>query len=159
MNLNEIYKNIVLEEIGSWEDFFPDMEFEHRYLANEFLNQFVNGRGIDHKEIPKQILNSLKNPFHPIENFEVIYTGTKKGKDISTIQSWSWDEETAWVFSMKWDSHATVIELTAKIFKKQFKYFVVLDSLYNWLMRNVPQEAKDILKVRYYSESEILVLK
>lgn len=131
-------------------------------LVDDFINHFSNNSNFDINNIPKEILNKFPdfstNPItykNRLGRYEKIYTGVKSGKNISDIRSWTLDEETAEGFSKKYNN-GKVIELTSNEFLDNFKYFVSMDVVYDYILKNGIYNEK---LNKYYSESEIVILK
>jgi len=131
-------------------------------LVDDFINHFNDSSNFNINNIPKEILNKFPdfstNPIsykNRLGRNEKIYAGVKSGKNISNIGSWTLDEETAVAFSEK-HNNGKVIELTYDEFFNNFQYFVSMDVIYDYILKKGLYNEK---LNRYYSESEIVILK
>ena len=131
-------------------------------LADDFINHFTDNSNFNINNIPKEILNKFPdfstNPIsykNRLGRNEKIYAGVKLGKSISDIRSWTLDEETAVAFSEKYNN-GKIIELTCDEFLNNFQYFVSMDVIYDYILKKGLYNEK---LNRYYSESEIVILK
>jgi len=131
-------------------------------LVDDFINHFTDSSNFNINNIPKEILNKFPdfstNPIsykNRLGRNEKIYAGVKLGKNISDIRSWTLDEETAVSFSEK-HNNGKIIELTYDEFLNNFQYFVSMDVIYDYILKKGLYNEK---LNRYYSESEIVILK
>lgn len=107
--------------------------------------------GLNINNIPKELINKL--PFG-IDN-AYFYAGVERNRKIKDIQSWTLDSETADSFSKKY-KNGKIFQLSYSDFKNQFKYFVSMDVIYDYINRiGLNNERTD----KYISESEIVILK
>lgn len=131
-------------------------------LVDDFINHFTDSSNFNINNIPKEMLNKFPdfstNPIsykNRLGRNEKIYAGVKSGKSISDIRSWTLDEETALSFSEK-HNNGKIIELTCDEFLNNFQYFVSMDVIYDYILKKGLYNEK---LNRYYSESEIVILK
>lgn len=147
-------------------------------LVKDFLNHYYNGGDLNIDNIPKELINKFPNFKVDFENIpkdwnsptlpityvtklsddSYLYSGVEKGRKIESIRSWTIDEETADVFSQKYEDgeNGEVIQLSYKDFVNTFEYFVSMDVIFDYIYRNNlnNEETED-----YVSEGEIVILK
>ena len=152
------YFDSKLNETKVAEDFFKNIEFEYKELANQLLNHFQYNLKMDKSIIPKELINNFKSYG---SNIEILYSGSHKDKDYKKITSWSYDDQTAEVFADHYGDDGVIYELTKAEFKKLFD-FVSLDAVYMFLEKYCKKNKLDnilnIIDSKWYSENEILVI-